>query len=149
MNANGLLAGLLFGVGLTLSGMTDPAKVLGFLDVTRTWDLTLVFVMGGAVLVALPLFAWARRRGRSFSGETLVLPKRWPVDAPLLAGATIFGIGWGLSGLCPGPALVLAGGGSVTAIVFVAALALGWWLSAKLRERLQPAASAVPQDPIV
>lgn len=140
MNALGLVAGLLFGIGLTLSGLTDPAKVLGFLDVTRNWDLTLVFVMGGAVLIAVPLFAWGRARGKTFAGEGLVLPKRWPLDLPLVAGAAIFGIGWGLSGYCPGPALVAAVGGHLVAIVFTAAFALGWWGAAKLRQRIRPVA---------
>lgn len=129
-----LLAGLLFGAGLILSGMTDPANIIGFLDVTGHWNPRLAFVMGAAVLVAAPAFAWARRGANTFGGEPIKLPNRWPPDFSLVAGAVIFGIGWGLSGLCPGPALLVAAGGNRTVLVFVAAMALGMWLSARVRK---------------
>lgn len=125
MNAVAAVAGLAFGLGLILSGMTDPTKVRAFLDITGHWNPALAFVMGGAVLTALPAFAWARRRQTTFTGVPLTLPDRRLIDARLIGGAAIFGIGWGLSGLCPGPALVVASSGSLPVIVFVAAMAAG------------------------
>ena len=101
--------GLIFGLGLLISGMVDPAKVLGFLDVAGRWNPQLAFVMGGAVLTAWPAFHLARRRGQTLFGEPLTLPKRWPVDRRLVGGAALFGIGWGLVGVCPGPSIVLLG----------------------------------------
>lgn len=100
-----LLSGILFGVGLALSGMTDRGRVLGFLDVTGAWDPTLVFVMGGAVLVTLVTFRFVLRRPRPVLESQFHLPSRTHLDAPLLGGAVLFGIGWGLAGYCPGPAL--------------------------------------------
>lgn len=138
MNAVALVAGLLFGAGLMLSGMADPRKVLAFLDFTGAWDPRLAFVMGSAILTAAPAFWWARRRGRTLAGAPLTLPARWPPDRALVIGAVIFGIGWGLSGLCPGPALVGAAGGSLPILVFVAAMAAGMALSAFLRRRRAP-----------
>jgi len=101
-----LLAGLVFGVGLILSGMTDPAKVTAFLDVAGAWDPSLAFVMGGALLVALPAFALARRRGAALTQVPLRLPTANRIDRRLVLGSVTFGIGWGLAGYCPGPALV-------------------------------------------
>ena len=100
--------GLMFGIGLIVSGMTDPANVKAFLDVAGAWRPALAFVMGAAVLVALPIFQWTRRRGKALTADTLEAPPR-TIDAPLLIGAAIFGIGWGLSGICPGPAVVWLG----------------------------------------
>lgn len=120
-----LAAGVLFGIGLSISGMTDPQKVLGFLDFAGDWDPALAFVMGGAVLVTLPAFWWAERRGKTLAGEPLTLPPRRPVTGPLVIGAAIFGLGWGLSGVCPGPALLIATGGQGSALLFVAALLAG------------------------
>lgn len=121
-----LLAGVLFGSGLIVSGMSDPANVLGFLDVAgETWNPSLAFVMGGAILVAAPAFARARRHGRTLAGATLQLPGRSRVTLPLVGGSVLFGLGWGLVGLCPGPALVVAAQGVPTALAFVAALAAG------------------------
>jgi uncharacterized membrane protein YedE/YeeE len=104
-----LLAGLLFGAGLVVSGMSRPAKVLGFLDLGAIpqggWDPSLAFVMAGALLVTVPGFAWARRRKRPLHADKFHLPARRDIDVPLIAGAVLFGLGWGLVGYCPGPAL--------------------------------------------
>ena len=99
------LAGLLFGLGLAVSGMTDPDKVLNFLDVSGRWDPSLALVMGGALAVTVPGFAWLRRRGQTFDGAALPPPPSGRIDARLLAGSIVFGIGWGIAGYCPGPAL--------------------------------------------
>lgn len=123
--ATAVLSGALFGAGLVISGMTDPAKVIGFLDVSRHWDPSLAFVMAGAVAVyAIAYRVIARRRAPWFDAAFHV-PSRRDLDARLLGGAAIFGIGWGLAGLCPGPALVDAAAGSLQAIAFVAALLVG------------------------
>jgi uncharacterized membrane protein YedE/YeeE len=119
------LAGLVFGIGLILSGMTDPGKVIGFLDIAGNWDPSLAFVMGGAVLVGFFAFSLAGRRGRSFLGGAMELPRRRDIDTRLVAGSVVFGIGWGLAGFCPGPALVSFGSGQDKAAVFVAAMLLG------------------------
>lgn len=118
-------AGLLFGAGLLLSGMTDPAKVIGFLDVAGAWDPSLAFVMGGAILVGFFAFRLARRRGEAFLGGAMHLPKRRDIDKRLLAGSVAFGVGWGLAGFCPGPGLVSFAAGHVEAAVFVAAMLAG------------------------
>ena len=119
-----LLAGLLFGLGLILSGMTDPAKVLGFLDLTGNWDPSLAFVMGGALLVGSLVFPFATRRPKSILGEAMRLPTATRIDRRLVLGGLMFGVGWGLAGYCPGPALAsLAPGGSKPLLFFVAMLA--------------------------
>ncbi|HEX5361112.1 MAG TPA: DUF6691 family protein [Fluviicoccus sp.] len=122
------VAGLLFGSGLMLSGMTDPANVLRFLDLAGNWSPALAVVMASAIAVAAPVFGWVRARQRSLLDEPLNLDNRRPVDKPLLAGAAVFGVGWGLSGLCPGPALMLAVGQGHFAWIFVAAMVAGLWL---------------------
>ncbi|NMK48430.1 YeeE/YedE family protein [Achromobacter sp. Bel] len=118
-------SGLVFGLGLIVSGMANPAKVLGFLDIAGSWDPSLAFVMGGAVLVTAAGFAVLRRRRASLSGE----PMRWPaateIDLRLAAGSLAFGAGWGLAGFCPGPALVAASAGVTEALIFVAAMLVG------------------------
>ena len=114
------LSGLIFGLGLLLSGMSNPAKVQGFLDITRTWDPSLAFTMAGAIGVAMPSFFWAQQRSRTWLGLPLALPVNSRVDRRLVLGSVLFGIGWGLSGICPGPALVGLGGGFLPAMVFVA-----------------------------
>jgi uncharacterized membrane protein YedE/YeeE len=121
-----VLAGGLFGAGLLLGGMTDPAKVIGFLDVTRGWDPSLGFVMGGAVAVyALVFHLVRRRRNDPWFDVAFHLPTRRDIDLGLVAGAAIFGVGWGLGGLCPGPGLVAAAAGSSTGLLFVAAMIVG------------------------
>ena len=130
-----LFAGFLFGCGLLLSGMYDPQRVLAFLDVAGHWNPALAFTMGGAILVAAPAFWYLRRRGLTVLGEAAALPGRSKIDAPLIAGSAVFGIGWGLSGICPGPSLLLLTGGSVQSIVFVTALILGFLLSRLLECR--------------
>ncbi|MEJ5127697.1 DUF6691 family protein [Comamonas sp. MYb21] len=122
------LAGLVFGLGLLVSGMADPQKVLGFLDLAGAWDPSLALVMGGAIALGLPGFALARRRSRSLLGEPMQLPARQAVDAPLLIGSALFGIGWGLAGYCPGPALVGTATGLGSAAIFSAAMLAGMLL---------------------
>jgi len=117
--------GLIFGLGLLISGMNQPEKVLGFLDIFGAWDATLAFVMAGAVAVAAIGFTLARRRAAPLLAPKYFWPERNDIDAPLVIGATLFGIGWGLIGICPGPALVNLAGLSQPILVFVAAMALG------------------------
>lgn len=119
------VVGLLFGMGLILSGMTDPGKVLGFLDVAGAWDPSLAFVMGGAIAVAFFAFALARRRTTAFLGDAMHLPGTAPIDRRLLMGSLVFGVGWGLAGFCPGPAVVAAGAGVTEALVFTLAMIAG------------------------
>ncbi|AKP32990.1 YeeE/YedE family protein [Yersinia aleksiciae] len=120
-----LLAGLLFGLGLIVAGMANPAKVLGFLDISRQWDPSLGLVMAAAVLVATIGFGWAKKRGVSLLGQPLQWPTSTHIDRRLIGGSLLFGIGWGLAGICPGPALVLLGAGMIKGIIFVAAMLLG------------------------
>ncbi|MBS7779980.1 DUF6691 family protein [Acidovorax sp. CCYZU-2555] len=120
-----LLAGLVFGLGLIVSGMADPAKVLGFLDITGHWDPSLAFVMGGAIAVATAAFALARRRTSSLLGAPMRLPAKRTIDRRLLLGSALFGIGWGIAGFCPGPALVSLGMGQLKGLVFVLAMLAG------------------------
>lgn len=122
------VAGLVFGLGLLLSGMADPAKVLGFLDLAGPWDPSLAFVMAGAVGVAAIAFARARTRTRTWLGGAMQLPAKSRVDRRLVIGALLFGAGWGLVGFCPGPALVALGLGEPKAVVFVAAMLAGMGL---------------------
>lgn len=117
------LSGALFASGLVLSGMVMPSKVMGFLDVAGAWDPTLAFVMGGALLVYAPLSAWITRRRGPAASSVQDPPLR--IDGRLVAGAAIFGVGWGLSGMCPGPAIVVAGALVPGALVFVAAMMVG------------------------
>ena len=117
--------GLIFGAGLMISGMTDPAKVLGFLDLFGTWDATLALVLAGAVAVSSVGFAIARRRGAPVLAERSFWPTRTDIDAQLLIAGGLFGVGWGLVGLCPGPALVNLVGLSLPVIAFVVAMAIG------------------------
>lgn len=123
-----LIAGLLFGAGLALGGMTDPGKVIAFLDVTGQWDPSLGFVMGSALLVTFPVFAWVRRAGKPLLAERFQLPTRTDLDPHLLTGAALFGIGWGIAGLCPGPAIANLAAGSPQILLFVVAMVGGMWL---------------------
>lgn len=118
-------AGLVFGLGLLAAGMADPAKVKGFLDLAGAWDPSLALVMAAAIAVGLPAFALARRRPCALTGDAIELPANRAIDMRLLAGAAIFGVGWGIAGICPGPAVVGLGAGFVPAAIFVAALLAG------------------------
>jgi uncharacterized protein len=118
--------GALFAVGLGISGMTQPRKVLGFLDVFGAWDPALLFVMGGAVMVTFVGYRFVLRRPRPVLGATFDLPTRRDIDIQLLAGASLFGVGWGLAGFCPGPALVALASGSMDVVIFVAAMFAGF-----------------------
>ena len=120
-----LLSGLIFGVGLMVSGMSNPVKVLGFLDIAGSWDPSLAFVMVGAIVVASLAFFVARRRTRSLLGLPMQLPASATITPRLVLGSAAFGIGWGLAGFCPGPALVALGAGYPKAIGFVAAMVAG------------------------
>jgi uncharacterized membrane protein YedE/YeeE len=122
------LAGLVFGVGLIVSGMTDPGKVIGFLDIAGNWDPSLAFVMAGAILVGFFAFTRAQGRTRTLLGGPMQLPQKRSIDARLIAGSALFGMGWGLAGFCPGPALVSFGSGQDKAAVFVAAMLIGMLL---------------------
>jgi len=132
-----LLAGLVFGLGLIVSGMANPAKVLGFLDLAGPWDPSLAFVMAGAIAVGLFAFLLAKKRRRSLLGADMKLPAAGPVDRKLLAGNALFGMGWGLAGFCPGPGLVALGMGEPKATVFVLAMLAGMALF-ELLEKRQP-----------
>lgn len=138
--------GLLFGVGLCLSGMTQPSKVQGFLDVAGLWDPSLAFVMGGAITVGLPFFRIAKRRERSALGDPIRLPAENHIDRPLVLGSAIFGVGWGLSGVCPGPGIVDVGFLNAHALVFVAAMFSGLALERIVLFHLSKSAPLVPED---
>ena len=129
------LFGLLFGLGLVLSQMVDPARVVAFLDIAGAWNPTLAFVMGGAILVAAPAFALARRGGKALAGPQIEMPDRVTLTPRLVVGAALFGAGWGLSGICPGPGIVLAGSLSAQALVFVAAAVAGSLLADRVAAR--------------
>ena len=129
------ILGLLFGLGLLISGMTDPSKVLGFLDLAGTWDPSLVFVMGGGVMVGVLGFAWAKKRSTSLSGQAFQWPDLVYIDRPLVLGSLMFGVGWGLAGFCPGPALVSMAAGHDKALVFVLAMVAGMVLQDRLKKR--------------
>ena len=119
------VVGLLFGLGLMLSGMTDPGKVIGFLDLFGTWDPSLALVMGGAIMVGFFAFTVAKKRTSTFLGGALRLPTNMDMDKKLVIGSLLFGAGWGLAGFCPGPALVSMADGQPKALVFVLAMLVG------------------------
>ena len=131
----GFITGLVFSLGLTLSGMTDPARVVGFLDVAGDWDPTLIFVLGGAVITTFIGYRLVWRRGTPLLGERFQLPRRRDIDGRLLLGAALFGIGWGLSGYCPGPAIVSSSAMSLPLASFLLTMLLGWWLATRLTRR--------------
>lgn len=140
------LAGLIFGGGLIVSGMTRPDKVQGFLDVTGAWDPSLAFVMIGAIAVHFLLFRLILRRRSPLFDKRFHLPTRTDLDPKLVAGAAIFGVGWGLGGICPGPALVDLGSGVGAAAVFVVAMALGMTLQ-RFSEHVRKRPEAIPAGP--
>lgn len=133
------LAGLVFGLGLIVSGMANPAKVLGFLDLAGAWDPSLVLVMGGAIAVGSVAFFLARKRAVSLLGSPMRLPTSRDIDRRLVGGSLLFGIGWGIGGFCPGPGLVALGMGEVKALVFVAAMLAGMWVWGLLEARTEVA----------
>lgn len=143
-----LAAGLVFGIGLITGGMTDPAKVKGFLDLFGAWNPSLGLVMAGAVGIGIFAFAAARRRERSWTGERIEIPTNHAIDARLVGGGVLFGIGWGISGFCPGPALVAMGSGLPAAWVFGVAMLAGMLLHDRM---LAPSATPfreVPDAPV-
>lgn len=128
MNKNNLFAlvsGLVFGLGLILAGMANPAKVLAFLDLTGLWDPSLALVMCGAIAVGAIAFAIAKNRHLSYLGLTMQVPTNRIIDKRLTIGSLAFGVGWGLAGICPGPAIVLLGAGSIKGLIFVIAMLVG------------------------
>lgn len=129
------IVGLLFGLGLLISGMTDPGKVLGFLDLAGTWDPSLAFVMGGGVMVGLLGFGLAKKKTTSLSGQAFHWPDTTQIDRPLVLGSLMFGAGWGLAGFCPGPALVAMASGNDKALVFVLAMLAGMALFGRFKKR--------------
>ncbi len=130
-----LLIGVLFGLGLAVSGMISPAKVIGFLDISGQWDPTLAFVMGGAVLVAMPAFWAAKKARKPLLAAEFRLPTRKDIDGKLLLGAAVFGIGWGLAGFCPGPAIAALSSLQWPVLGFVVAMLAGQWLADQLNKR--------------
>lgn len=129
------IVGLIFGIGLLVSGMANPAKVLGFLDLAGNWDPSLAFVMGGAIAVGVVAFQFASKRQRSMLGEPMRLPTGQDIDKRLVLGGLGFGVGWGLAGFCPGPALVALGAMEAKALVFVASMLVGMGIYELLERR--------------
>ncbi|MEM8588849.1 MAG: DUF6691 family protein [Pseudomonadota bacterium] len=137
----GLVAGLVFGLGLVISGMSNPAKVLNFLDLFGTWDPSLAFVMGGAVLVTVIGYRLVWARGTPLIDARFELPAKTDLDPRLLSGAAVFGVGWGLGGFCPGPALTAIPLGASGTMIFVPAMLIGMWLA-----RQAPAGLLTPRS---
>jgi len=136
------VVGLIFGLGLIVSGMADPGKVTSFLDLTGNFDPSLVMVMAGAIAVGATAFRQARRMGRTLLGSPMQLPEATPIDRRLLLGSTLFGIGWGLAGICPGPGLVLLGMGDTRGLMFCLAMLGGMALFKRLQRPHSNLASA-------
>lgn len=128
----GYLAGLAFGLGLAVSGMTDPARVLGFLDIAGAWDPTLLFVLGGAVITNFVGYRLVLRRSSPFFADVFHLPTKREFDSRLLTGAALFGVGWGLSGYCPGPAIASVAGLTAPLAAMLLAMIVGWWLARRI-----------------
>ena len=131
----GYIAGLVVGLGLAVSGMTDPARVLGFLDIAGAWDPTLMFVLGGAVVTNFIGYRLVLRRPNPVFGERFQLPTRNDLDGRLIGGAALFGIGWGLSGYCPGPAFASIGGLTLPLLAMLVAMVVGWFLARAIPAR--------------
>jgi hypothetical protein len=135
-SAIALVAGALFGAGLVVSGMTRPAKVIGFLDLFGAWDASLMLVMAGAIAVHAAAYRWVRRRSRPLLAEKFAIPIRRDIDAKLVLGALLFGTGWGLGGYCPGPSVVSLAAGQAGTLALVAAMLVAMFVTAKLEARL-------------
>jgi uncharacterized membrane protein YedE/YeeE len=146
------IIGVIFGLGLVLSGMSDPAKVLNFLDFaairTGSWDPSLAFVIAGAIAVTFAGYKLALKRTQPILGEKFYLPTRDDIDARVIAGPAIFGIGWGLSGFCPGPAITALGFGTKAAVIFVIAMLAGMWLARFIASRPSMSGIVTPADRI-
>jgi uncharacterized membrane protein YedE/YeeE len=139
------VAGLVFGIGLIVSGLVNPAKVIGFLDITGSWDPSLALVMAGAIAVGLPTFFVAGKRAVTLLGTPMKLPNARQIDRRLVLGSLAFGIGWGLAGFCPGPALVALGAGQVKSLVFVAAMLAGM-LAFEVAQRARPGTDSTVRE---
>ncbi len=127
------LCGLIFGAGLLISGLANPEKVLGFLDLSQAWDPSLAFVMIGAIAVGIIGFALVKGRKTAFCGVPILLPDNNTVDRTLVVGAVLFGLGWGLAGICPGPSLILLGAGIGKGLLFVLSMLAGMWIVTRVR----------------
>jgi len=127
------LCGLIFGAGLLISGLANPEKVLGFLDLSQAWDPSLAFVMIGAIAVGIIGFALVKGRKTAFCGVPILLPENNTVDRTLVVGAILFGLGWGLAGICPGPSLILLGVGIGKGLLFVLSMLAGMWIVTRVR----------------
>ncbi|ABG40624.1 protein of unknown function DUF395, YeeE/YedE [Paraglaciecola sp. T6c] len=136
-NLVALLSGILFGAGLTISTMVDPARVIGFLDVFGAWEPTLAFVMMGGISVYMPLYwAFVKPKNRTILGSSLHLPTKTDIDKPLIFGALLFGIGWGISGICPGPALTNITSGDMGIYAFILSMVVGMISASKMSKKL-------------
>ncbi|WP_415116229.1 DUF6691 family protein [Leclercia tamurae] len=127
------LCGLIFGAGLLISGLANPEKVLGFLDLSQAWDPSLAFVMIGAIAVGIIGFALVKGKKKAFCGVPILLPENNTVDRTLVVGAILFGLGWGLAGICPGPSLILLGAGIGKGLLFVLSMLAGMWIVTRVR----------------
>ncbi len=141
-NLSAWVVGLIFGVGLLVSGMANPDKVLSFLDLAGAWDPSLALVMGGAIAVGSIAFAIAGKRERSLISEPMRIPTRQDLDKPLIFGSLGFGVGWGLAGFCPGPALVALGAGEAKAVIFVVSMLAGMGLYEFIEQKRRTTADA-------
>ncbi|MER2511084.1 MAG: YeeE/YedE family protein [Nitrosomonas ureae] len=131
------VSGIVFGLGIILSGMVNPAIVLAFLDITGHWDASLIGVMAGAVAVSSIAFTIAKKQKKSYLGEYIQIPSVTKIDTRLILGGIVFGIGWGIAGICPGPALVLVGSGNQEAIIFLIAMLLGMGIFEAVQQKYQ------------
>ncbi|CAH1548648.1 DUF6691 family protein [Vibrio rotiferianus] len=129
-------SGVLFGIGMVISGMADPAKVIGFLDITGAWDPSLAFVMGGALAIFVPAYLLLiKPRNESVFGDEIICPTSKAIDKKLVVGAALFGIGWGLLGVCPGPAVASLFTGNTQALLFIAAMLVGSFTAKRMVQR--------------
>lgn len=135
--ATAFVSGVLFAIGLAVSGMTRPAKVIGFLDLAGQWDPSLAWVMAGAIAVYATAYWFSRRMTKPIHAKSFTLPARGTVDAKLIAGSLVFGAGWGLAGFCPGPAIVSAASGASQSVAFCVAMAFGFWVTRAIDGRNQ------------